>query len=115
MSRFIDNVSAPNRSEVRQAFDATSIAASGTQNSAALDLAYARQVRPVIDAAGANVTVTAQTSVDGGATWHDLAAYAAGEVGAQAVVETPGVLVRLSAFNAGVGAETVTAALIAQT
>lgn len=97
---------------VHTLFNATSVAAAGTATSNTVDVDSQGRLRPVIDQSGANISVTVETSADGGTTWHDLVAYAAGATGAQAIIDLPGVLVRAVASNAGVGAETVTAHLL---
>lgn len=94
------------------AFNAVSVAASGTADSATVDGTDVTRARVVIDSSGANITVSLQSSADGGTTWHDVDSYAAGVTGVQAVVELPGTLLRLRAANAGVGAESVTAHLV---
>lgn len=91
--------------------DNVSVAAGGTADTT-LDVDGQGRIRPVIDASGADITVTVDTSVDGGVTWHELASYAAGSTGAQAIIDLPGVLVRMVASNAGAGAQSRTASLL---
>lgn len=98
---------------VRDLFDGTSVAAAGTV-SVTVDVDEHGRLRPLIDQSGPNVTVKVQTSPDGGTTWYDLASYSAGTTGVQPIIDLPGPLVRVSASNGGVSAQTVTAHLIVE-
>ncbi len=94
-------------------FDAVSIASSGSADSAAVIAEWARRARVIIPSSGADVTVKLQTSLDG-TSWHDLASYAVAATGAQAVVDLCDRQLRLSASNAGLSAQSVTAHLVLQ-
>lgn len=97
--------------QATKVLDNVSIAAGGSAN-----VEYgggSRRVRVLIDASGLNVAVSLQSSGDG-VTWHQVVAYAAGAVGAQAVVETCDARLRVRAANAGVGAQSATVWLVSQ-
>lgn len=109
-------VSTRARQTVTTVFDNVSVAATGTENSTAVDADWARQGRVVIEAAGADITVTLQTSADSGTTWHDVTAYALAATGAQALEDLCDAKVRLSAANGhAISAQSVTARLVLQT
>lgn len=109
------SVSQRARQTVTTALDNVSVAASGTENSAAVDADWARQARVVIEDSGADITVTLQASADSGTTWHDVTAYTTGATGAQTIDDLCDDQVRLSAANGGAGAQSVTANLVLQT
>ena len=97
---------------ITKVFDAVSIAAAGSANSQPINTAHIKRLRVVIPTSGANITTKIQGSADGGTTWFDLATYALAATGYQAILELPGPLVRLSASNAGAGAQTINAGII---
>lgn len=93
------------------AFNATSVPTSSSANS--VSSGGADKCRVFIESAGADITVSLQASADGGTTWLQVAAYAAGVTGIQAVSELPGPLVRLRAANANaISAQAVTAKIV---
>lgn len=98
--------------QANKILDNVSVAAGG--NVVSEVPAGASRVRVLIDASGADVTVSLEASGDG-TTWHELVAYAAGAVGAQAVLQTCATRLRVKAANAAAGAQSVTAWLVSQT
>lgn len=93
------------------AFNATSVPNSSSANSESSGCTD--KCRVFIESAGADITVSLQASADGGTTWLQVAAYAAGVTGVQAVADLPGPLVRLRAANAhALNAQAVTAKIV---
>lgn len=90
------------------------IAALGSADSASYDASELNRLRVVIQSSGANVTLSLRGSVDGGATWHEIQSYAAGETGIQTAVAMPGTLVQLHAENAGPGSQGIEAGFLTE-
>lgn len=102
MARQIGGMVFPPQGEAIHALNNVSVAAGGTEVSAWVEAASVRAVRAVVIAAGANVTVTLEGSPDGGTTVYEIAAAVAG---VDQVRDLADDVIRVSAANAGVGAE----------
>lgn len=89
----------------------TSLAASGSTQSVKVDGTAMRRIRVYIKTSGADVTVEIETSANDGVTWQDFITYTTGATGSQDVIELPGPDFRLSASNAGVGAQDIEAGI----
>lgn len=88
----------PARLNTEQIFDATPLATSASATSTPSTSDWARTAVLVIESAGSNVAVSLEGSVDGGATWYEIEAHAAGLTGrfATAIADP---LVRVLAVN----------------
>jgi hypothetical protein len=100
----------PARLVSNTAFDAVSVAASGTAQSSAFVASYARKARVVIPSSGVDVTVSLEAFHGG--SWVALTSYSAGVTGPQAIVDILDPQVRLTASNSGLAAESITAYLV---
>lgn len=92
----------------QKVLDNVSVAASGSESSTWFRVGPHRRVRVVESGSGANVTYKIEGSPDGGVTAYEIQTAAAG-----AAVDLYDPWIRVTADNAGAGAETANAWLVA--